>query len=44
MSGAPDGWRTVTPRIVTPDVDGLIGFLKTVFGASGEVRGGAPLK
>jgi PhnB protein len=32
----PDGWHTVTPRIVTPDPECLIGFLKEVFGASGE--------
>jgi len=34
----PDGWHTVTPRIVTGDVAGLVGFLKTVFNADGEYR------
>jgi hypothetical protein len=28
----PDGWPTVTPRIFTDDVAGLVGFLKIVFG------------
>jgi PhnB protein len=30
------------PRIFTSDVPGLTGFLKTVFGAEGELRSGAP--
>jgi uncharacterized glyoxalase superfamily protein PhnB len=30
------------PRIVTPDVEGLVGFLKSVFDATGELRAGAP--
>jgi len=38
----PDGWPTVTPRIFTGDVAGLVGFLKTVFGADGELRSEAP--
>jgi PhnB protein len=38
----PDGWPTMTPRIFTDDVTGLVGFLKTVFGADGELRSGAP--
>ena len=38
----PDGWRTVTPRIVTGDVTGVVGFLKAVFDARGEVRAGVP--
>jgi PhnB protein len=38
----PDGWPTVTPRIFTDDVTGLVGFLKTVFGADGELHSGAP--
>jgi len=38
----PDGWRTVTPRVITDDVAGLVGFLKAVFGAGGELRSGAP--
>lgn len=38
----PDGWPTVTPRLFTPDVAGLVGFLRTVFGAQGDARAGAP--
>lgn len=38
----PAGWPSVMPRIVTSDVPGLSGFLKTVFGAEGEPRSGAP--
>ncbi len=34
----PHGWHTVTPRILTPDVPGLVGFLKAVFNADGESR------
>ncbi|VTZ22710.1 Glyoxalase/bleomycin resistance protein/dioxygenase [Methylocella tundrae] len=38
----PNGWRTVTPRIVTQDVEGLIKFLRSVFEARGELRAGLP--
>ena len=38
----PDGWRTVIPRVITADVAGLVGFLKIVFGAIGELQSGAP--
>ena len=38
----PDGWPTVTPRVFTDDVAGLVRFLKTVFGAGGELQSGAP--
>jgi PhnB protein len=38
----PEGWRTVTPRIVTEDVAGLVGFLKAVFGGEGALRTGVP--
>ena len=40
--GKPDGWHSVTPRIFTPDVAGLVGFLRSVFAAEGEARSGAP--
>jgi len=39
---APHGWHTVTPRIVTGDVAGLVGFLNAVFNATGEHRVGMP--
>ena len=38
----PDGWPTVIPRVFTEDVRGVVGFLKLVFGARGEMRIGAP--
>lgn len=36
-TGIPDGWHSVTPRIVVDDVPKLITFLKHVFGATGDV-------
>jgi len=38
----PEGFGTVTPRMVTPDVEGLVGFLRHVFGATGEVHRDRP--
>ncbi|VWD35142.1 glyoxalase [Burkholderia lata] len=38
----PDGWHTVTPRIVVPDPQNLIEFIRTVFHAQGEYRPGLP--
>ncbi len=38
----PEGWRTVTPRIFTDDVRGLMAFLRTVFGATGRYQAGRP--
>jgi uncharacterized glyoxalase superfamily protein PhnB len=38
----PDGWHSVTPRIVTNDVTGLVEFLKQVFGATGDVHAERP--
>jgi uncharacterized glyoxalase superfamily protein PhnB len=32
----PEGWHTVTPRIVVDDPAGLVTFLKTVFRAAGD--------
>jgi hypothetical protein len=37
----PDGWPTVTPRFFTHDAGGVVGFLKSVFDAYGEMRCGA---
>lgn len=34
----PEGWHTVTPRIVTRDARQLVEFLDRVFGATGEYR------
>jgi hypothetical protein len=36
----PDGWHTITPRIIVRDPENLIAFLKTVFGAQGELQPG----
>ena len=38
----PDGWPTVTPRIITPDASGLVAFIKTVFDAQGALHPGRP--
>jgi uncharacterized glyoxalase superfamily protein PhnB len=38
----PDGWRTVTPRIFTDDVRGLVAFLRAVFGATGRQLANRP--
>ena len=38
----PDGYQTVTPRIVARDAEGLVAFLRDVFGATGEFRADLP--
>ncbi len=38
----PEGWRSLTPRIVTDDVPGLVEFLRRTFGATGAVRTDRP--
>jgi uncharacterized glyoxalase superfamily protein PhnB len=38
----PDGWHTITPRIIVQDPEALITFLKVVFGAQGELQPGRP--
>jgi uncharacterized glyoxalase superfamily protein PhnB len=38
----PPGWHAVTPRIFVRDPEGLVGFLRNVFGARGEYRPGRP--
>lgn len=38
----PEGWHTVTPRIVVEDAAGLVAFLKRVFEATGELQAAAP--
>jgi PhnB protein len=38
----PDGWHTITPRIIVRDPENFITFLKTVFGAQGELHPGRP--
>jgi PhnB protein len=39
----PDGRPTVTPRLFTPDVAGLVAFLKAVFDAEGELHTDMPV-
>jgi len=38
LPSAPEGWHTVTPRIVAREAKHLVEFLKLVFGATGEYR------
>ena len=38
----PTGYHTVTPRLVVHDVDGVVRFLRVVFGAVGAVEPGRP--
>ena len=38
----PEGWHSVTPRIVAHDARQLVEFLKQVFGATGEYRPDIP--
>jgi uncharacterized glyoxalase superfamily protein PhnB len=38
----PDGYHTVTPRIIVDDVDGQVEFLRSVFDAAGDVQPGRP--
>lgn len=38
----PNGWHTVTPRLVVDEPAKLVRFLKSAFAASGEYQAGAP--
>ena len=38
----PDGWHTVTPRLVVHQPQELVAFVKHVFGATGEYRTDMP--
>jgi PhnB protein len=38
----PDGYHTLTPRIVVTDLTAQVEFLRRAFGASGEVVEGRP--
>jgi PhnB protein len=42
MANAPEGWHTVTPRIVAEDARGLVAFLKAVFDGGGGYGEDAP--
>lgn len=39
---APEGWHTITPRIVVNDAKGLTEFLKHVFNATGDYQTDRP--
>jgi uncharacterized glyoxalase superfamily protein PhnB len=41
-SGAPEGWHSITTRLVVEDVDGLVGFLREAFAATGDYVPGRP--
>jgi PhnB protein len=38
----PEGFHTITPRIVAEDAQSVVGFLKEVFRATGEFQPDAP--
>src|SRR6516162_8819648 len=38
----PEGWHTVTPRIVVHNAEHMVAFIKRVFGATGEYRIDSP--
>jgi PhnB protein len=38
----PEGWHTITPRLVVKDPEALVRFLQAAFGASGEFSPNAP--
>jgi uncharacterized glyoxalase superfamily protein PhnB len=42
MSGPPPGYHSVTPRIVVADVPAQVAFLRSVFGATGDMHPGRP--
>ncbi|MGE3076987.1 MAG: VOC family protein [Dehalococcoidia bacterium] len=39
---APEGWHSITPRLVVPDVEGQVVFMREAFGATGEYVEGRP--
>jgi uncharacterized glyoxalase superfamily protein PhnB len=39
---APEGWHTITPRIVASGPEELVAFIKQVFGATGEYETAVP--
>lgn len=38
----PEGWHSITPRLVARDPEKLVRFLKAAFGATGEFMSDAP--
>ena len=41
-ASTPDGWHSLTPRLVVEDTAKLVDFLKEAFGATGDHRTEAP--
>src|SRR5262245_66123091 len=41
-NGIPEGWHSITPRLVVEDSAALVKFLKQAFGGTGEYRSEAP--
>ena len=42
VMATPAGYHTLTPRIVVADVDAQVAWLRSVFGATGDVVAGRP--
>jgi PhnB protein len=42
MTSIPEGWHSVTPRLVVHETARLIKFLKQAFGATGDLRTDMP--
>jgi PhnB protein len=42
MRGAPEGWHSITPRLITANPEALVAFLRRAFGAVGELNTGRP--
>lgn len=42
MGDAPEGYRTITPRMAVDDVAAQVEFLREVFGGVGDVPDGRP--
>jgi PhnB protein len=40
----PNGYHTVTPRLVVTDVEAQVEFLRLVFDATGEIHAGRPVE
>lgn len=40
----PQGWPAVVPRLFADDIAGLVGFLKSVTGAEGDILPGRPVE
>lgn len=40
--GIPEGWHSLTPRLVVSDTARLVEFLKQAFGATGDFRTDSP--